>query len=76
MGINKYMKLKLHDFYKKFDATPNVQRFQVFNPTSKPMSLFVIFQQLTVVRAQKKYFEEREAHLLSIAGEEFEKLGK
>jgi len=68
--------MKLHDFYKQFDNTPNEQRFKVFNPTSRPMSLFVIFQQLTVVRAQKKYFEEREAHLLSIAEEEFNKLEK
>jgi len=70
------MKLKLHDFYKQFDNTPNEQRFQVFNPASKPISLFVIFQQLTVVRAQKKYFEEREAHLLAIAEKHFNKLEK
>jgi len=67
--------VKLHHFYKQFDNTPNEQRFQVFNPTPKPISLFVIFQQLTVVRAQKKYFEDQEDHLLLIAEEEFKKRG-
>jgi len=68
--------MKLKTFYKKFDATPNIQRFLVFNETPLPSSLFVIFQQLTVVRNQKKYFEEREAHLLSIAEKQFNKLEK
>ena len=68
--------MKLKNFYQKFDNTPNEERFRVFNPTPKPISLFVIFQQLTVVRAQKKYFEDQEAHLLSVAEKQFNKLGK
>jgi len=66
--------MKLHHFYKQFDNTPNKERFEVFNQISKPISLFVIFQQLTVVRAQKKYFEDQEAHLLSVAEKQFNKL--
>ena len=65
--------MKLKTFYQKFEATPNDERFRVFNPTPKPMSLFVIFQQLTVVRAQKKFFEDKEKQLLAIAEEEYKK---
>ena len=65
--------MKLHEFYKKFDDTPNEERFMVFNPASDPCSLFVIFQRLTIVRAQKKFFEDQEAHLLKVAEEEFNK---
>jgi len=65
--------MRLKTFYQKFEATPKDERFKVFNPTTKPMSLFVIFQQLTVVRAQKKYFEEKEAQLLAMAEEEYKK---
>ena len=65
--------MKLHEFYKKFDKTPNEQRFMVFNPTPEPCSLFLIFQRLTIVRNQKKYFEEQEAHLLKVAEKEFKK---
>ena len=65
--------LRLHEFYRRFDATPRDERFMLIEPAPEPTSLFVIFQQLTVVRAQKKFFEEREAHLLAIADEEFQK---
>ena len=68
--------MKLHSFYKKFENTPNEDRFMVFNPTPEPCSLFLIFQRLTVVRSQKKYFEDQEAHLLSVAEKQFNKLGK
>ena len=66
--------MKLHSFYKKFENTTNEDRFLVFNETPLPSSLFVIFQQLTVVRAQKKYFEDQESHLLSVAEKQFNKL--
>ena len=65
--------MKLKNFYQYFDSTPNEERFRVFNPTPEPTSLFVIFQQLTIVRAQKKYFEHKEAHLLKVVEEEFKK---
>ena len=59
------------EFHQRFDNTPNEQRFQVFNPESEPTSLFVIFKQLAIARDQKKYFEDRETHLLKIAEKEF-----
>ena len=68
--------MNLRNFYKQFENTTNEDRFLVFNETPLPSSLFVIFQQLTVVRNQKKYFEEREAHLLSIAERQFNQLEK
>jgi len=46
----------------------------MIQPSAEPTSLFVIFKQLTEVRAQKKFFEDREAYLLSIAEKEFQKL--
>jgi len=66
--------MKLKTFYQKFENTTNKDRFLVFNETPLPSSLFVIFQQLTVVRAQKKYFEDQESHLLSVAEKQFNKL--
>jgi len=65
--------MNLKEFYRRFDATPRDERFQLIEPSAEPTSLFVIFQQLTVVRAQKKFFEDREAHLLSVAEEAFRK---
>ena len=66
--------MKLKTFYQKFENTTIKDRFLVFNETPLPSSLFVIFQQLTVVRAQKKYFEDQESHLLSVAEKQFNKL--
>jgi len=76
VGIEYNNKMNLRNFYKQFENTTNEDRFLVFNETPLPSSLFVIFQQLTVVRNQKKYFEEREAHLLSIAEKQFNQLEK
>lgn len=65
--------MKIKSFHQKFDATPKHEKFQVFNPPAKPTSLFIIFKQLATVRAQKKFFEDEEARLLSIAEDEFKK---
>jgi hypothetical protein len=59
--------LKLHEFYRRFDQLPRERRFELIEQQQEPTSLFVIFQQLTQVRAQKKYFEDREEHLLAVA---------
>jgi hypothetical protein len=66
--------VKLHDFYKKFDILPKEKRFSLIESTPTPSSLFVIFQQLTAVRAQKRYFEELEEHLLKVAEEGFNQI--
>ena len=63
--------LKLHSFYRKFDSTPKENRFIPIEGAPVPTSLFVIFQQLTQVRAQQRYFKDREAELLSLAEKGF-----
>ena len=59
--------MKIHEFYREFDKLPKEKRYGLIIPTGEPTSLFVVFQQLGQVRAQKKYFEDREAFLLKVA---------
>ena len=59
--------LKVRDFYKEFEAIPQEDRFRLIELPAEPTSLFVIFKQLGEVRAQKRFFEERESHLLKLA---------
>ena len=66
--------LNLHTFYRKFETLQKDAKFQPIEKQSEPTSLFVIFQRLTQVRAQKKYFEDMEAHLLTLAELGFEQL--
>lgn len=68
--------INLNVFYKKFEDTDKNDRFSPIKAVAEPTSLFVIFQQLTQVRAQKKYFEDRERHLLTLAEEGFRQLEK
>lgn len=68
--------MKLHDFYRKFEGLSKDARSKLIDSPAEPSSLFVIFQQLTQVRAQRRYFEEREAHLLKLAEEGFNQLNK
>lgn len=68
--------LNTHTFHRKFEDVPKEDRFMPIEFVSEPTSLFVIFQQLAQVRAQKKYFEDRERHLLSLAEKGFEQLEK
>lgn len=66
--------MKRHDFYRQFEKTEKEDKFHMIETPVEPTSLFVIFQQLTQVRAQRKYFEEREEHLLNLAELGFEQL--
>lgn len=66
--------LKLHEFYRKFEDTPQPERFVLVEFTPEPSSLFVIFQRLSRVKQQRKYYEEQEAHLLNQAEIAFEKI--
>ena len=68
--------LNLHNFYRAYEDLTKEERFQLIESTLEPTSLFVILQQLTQVRAQKKYFEDREEHLLRLAQIGFDKLNK
>jgi hypothetical protein len=68
--------MKLHEFFRAFENTPYQKRFELIEFAPEPSSLFVIFQRLNRVKAQKKYYEEQEAHLLIQAEVVFERLNK
>ena len=68
--------MKLHDFYRRFEGLNKDEQSHLIEVPAEPTSLFVIFQQLTRVRAQKKYFEEREEHLLVLAEVGFYQINK
>jgi len=57
------------EFFKLFNDLPNHERFRLINYQAQPTSFFVIFQKLSEVRKQIKYFEEQERHLLNQAQE-------
>jgi hypothetical protein len=66
--------MNIHSFYRQFEEFSREDRFRVIKTPAEPTSLFVIFKQLTEARAQRRYFEEREAHLLSLAELGFKQL--
>ena len=68
--------ISLHTFHRQFESTPKEDKFHMIKTPVEPTSLFVIYQQLTQVRAQQKYFKEREEHLLHLAQLGFEQLTK
>lgn len=63
--------MQLHTFYRRFEDLPRDARFAMIGVVPEPTSFFVIFQQLSQVRQQIRFFEEREAHLLKVAEEAF-----
>jgi len=66
--------MKIHNFYREYEKLGKDSRFNMIKTPIEPTSLFVIFQQLTQVRAQKKFFEDREKHLLALAEVGFKQL--
>ena len=66
--------MKLHQFYKQFEDTQRDDRFEAINTPIEPSSLFVIFKQLEQVRAQQRYFNDREKQLLELAELGFQQL--
>jgi len=66
--------MNLHTFHREFEKVPKEDKFIPIETRIEPTSLFVIFKQLEGVRAQKKYFEDREAHLLALAELGFKQL--
>ena len=59
--------MKLPEFYKKFDKVPRDERFEPIKLEPAPSSLFIIFQRLTVIRAQQRFYREQEQILLNQA---------
>lgn len=66
--------MTLHNFYREYERLTKEERFKLIDSTLEPTSLFVIFKLLGDVRSQKKYFEDREAHLLELAERGFNNL--
>lgn len=66
--------MQLHTFYREYEKLSKEERFRLIDSTIEPTSLFVIFKLLGDVRSQKRYFEEREAHLLELAEKGFNNL--
>ena len=66
--------MKKNEFYSKFEKLPKEQRFALIESAPTPTSFFVLFQQLSQVRAQQRYFEQREEEILHQAEEAFNKL--
>jgi hypothetical protein len=63
--------MRASEFFKLFNELPRDERFKLIQYEAKPTSFFVIFQKLSEVRKQIKYFEEQEEHLLRQAEEAF-----
>lgn len=61
--------MKDYEFYRRFEKLPKEARFVPIQPSPVPTSLFVLFQQLSQVKAQKRYFEQREQEILRQAEE-------
>lgn len=66
--------MTLHKFYREYEKLTKDERFKLIDSTLEPTSLFVIFKLLGQVRSQKKYFEDRETHLLELAERGFNNL--
>lgn len=68
--------LKTHHFFRQFEKLKHEDKFSMIEAPAEPTSLFLIFKQLTEVRAQKKFFEDREKQLLKLAEIGFNQLEK
>ena len=66
--------MNLHEFYRRFENMPREQRYALIEFSPEPTSFFVLFQQLSEVKKQKAYFEERERHLLNQAEQALRKI--
>lgn len=63
--------MNLKQFHRKFEAVPPKERFEPFEYEAPPLSLFVIYERLKVIRKQLQYYEDQEFHLLKQAEEAF-----
>jgi len=66
--------MTLHNFYRKYNEVGKDDRFQAIEMPREVTSLFVIFKRLEWVRAEKRYYEKEEAHLLAVAESKFKEL--
>jgi hypothetical protein len=66
--------VKKNEFYQKFEKLPKEARFKIIQASPSPTSLFVLFQQLSQVSAQLRFFEMREKELLRQAEEGFKQI--
>ena len=68
--------MKLKQFHRRFEDTNKDDRFQMINVPTEPSSIFVIYKLLQQVRAQRKYYKDREEQLLALAELGFKQLDK
>jgi hypothetical protein len=68
--------MRLKEFHKRFEALDHNTRYSLIELPPEPTSIFVIYSQLAQARAQRKYFEDREEHLLKLADVAFKKLNE
>ena len=66
--------MNLKEFHQRFEHLDRDHRYALIEIPAEPTSIFVIYSQLAQARAQKKYFEDREEHLLKLADVAFKKL--
>lgn len=59
--------MNLKTFHKKYEAVPPKERFEPIEQDAPPLSLFVIYERLRLIRKQLRYYEEQEEHLLKQA---------
>ena len=68
--------MRASEFYKIFESLPREERFKLIEFQAAPTSFFVIFQQLSEVRKQRKRLDAQEEHLLRQAEEDLKKINE
>jgi hypothetical protein len=59
--------MNLKQFHRKFETVPPNERFEPIKQDAPPLSLFVIYERLKLIRKQLRYYEDQEEHLLKQA---------
>jgi len=66
--------MNLKTFHRKFEDATREERFQPIQQEAQPLTLFVIYERLKIIRKQLRYYEEQEEHLLRQAEEGFKQI--
>jgi len=66
--------MNTHTFFRKYNELEGDVKFQAIELPLEVTSLFVIYKELERVRQYKRYFEDKESHLLKIAEDRFNQL--
>ena len=66
-NLTRNSDMNMKQFHRKYEAVPPQERFQPIEQEAPPLSLFVIYERLRIIRKQLQYYEEQEEHLLKQA---------